>query len=110
MTPSGETRRIQLVRRCLTNWENTATPISYKKPPTCDENTSHVGGFVFLFTDAASIELRPCRDVVVDHEQVQVFFAVFLVDGADDHAAAVDAHHLAWWQVGESSSKCEMAS
>lgn len=31
----------------------------------------------------------------------QVFFAVTLVDGADDHAAAVDAHHFAWWQVGD---------
>ena len=39
--------------------------------------------------------------MVVDHEQVQVFLAVFLVDGADDHAAAVDAHHCAWWQVGD---------
>ncbi len=39
--------------------------------------------------------------MVVDDEEVQVFFAVFLVDGADDHAAAVDAHHFAWWQVGD---------
>lgn len=39
--------------------------------------------------------------MVVDHEEMQVFFAVFLVDGADDHAAAVDAHHFAWWQVGD---------
>ena len=38
------------------------------------------GGFVFLFTDAASIQLGACWDVVVDDEQVQVFFAVFLVD------------------------------
>lgn len=39
--------------------------------------------------------------MVVDHEQVQIFLAVLLVDGADDHAAAVDAHHFAWWQVGD---------
>ena len=110
MTPSGETRRIQLVRHRLTNWGNGVSPISYKNPPACDENTSHAGGFVFLFTDAASIQLGACWDVIVDDEQVQVFFAVFLVDGADDHATAVDAHHFAWWQVGESSSKCEMAS
>ena len=39
--------------------------------------------------------------MVVDDEEMQVFFAVFLIDGADDHAAAVDAHHFAWWQVGD---------
>ena len=39
--------------------------------------------------------------MVVDHQQMEIFFAVFLVDGADDHAAAVDAHHFAWWQVGD---------
>lgn len=39
--------------------------------------------------------------MIIHHQQVQVFFAVFLVDGADDHAAAVDAHHFAWWQVGD---------
>ena len=110
MTPRGKMRRIQLVRRRLTNSGNSVSPISYKNPPACDENTLHAGGFVFLFTNAASIQLGSCWDVVVDDEEVQVFFAVFLVDGADDHAAAVDAHHFAWWQIGESSSKCEMAS
>lgn len=99
-----------MVRRRLTNSGNSVSQSHTKNPPTCDENTSHAGGFVFLFNDAASIQLGPSRDVVVDDEEMQVFFAVFLVDGADDHAAAVDAHHFAWWQVGESSSKCEMAS
>lgn len=51
--------------------------------------------------ETLSIQLCTSRDVVVDHEQVQVFFTVFLVDGADDHAAAVDAHHGAWWQIGD---------
>ena len=70
-------------------------------PPTCDENTLHAGGFVFRFTDAASIQLGSRRNMVVDHQQMEIFLAVFLVDGADDHATAVDAHHFAWWQVGD---------
>ena len=49
-----------------------------------------------------SIQLRSCWDVVVDHEEVKVFFAVFLVDSADDHAAGIEAHHFLWWQVGDS--------
>ena len=49
----------------------------------------------------SSIQLGPSRDVIIHHQEMQVFFAVSLVDGADDHAAAVDAHHFAWWQVGD---------
>lgn len=49
----------------------------------------------------SSIQFRACWNVVVDHQQMEIFFAVFLVDGADDHAFGVDAHHFLWWQVGD---------
>ena len=47
------------------------------------------------------IELCTGWDVVVYHQQMERFFAVLLVHSADDHTAGVDAHHCAWWQVGE---------
>lgn len=71
---------------------------------SANKNRHHFGCLFSIasdFINALSIQLRTSRDVVVDHEQVQVFFAVFLVDGADDHAAGIDAHHGAWWQIGD---------
>ena len=54
-----------------------------------------VAGLSFL------IKLCACWDVWINHEEVELFFVVALIDGADEHAAGVDAHHWAWWQVGD---------
>ena len=37
--------------------------------------------------------------MVVDHEEVEFFFAFFFMDGREEHAAGVDAHHSSRWQV-----------
>ena len=50
------------------------------------------------------VQLCACRDVVIDHQQVQAFFAFLRVDSGDQHAAGVDAHHLAWWEVDNSDA------
>ena len=46
-----------------------------------------------------SSQLGAGGDAVVENEDVQALLARFLVDGADDHTARVDAHHLARRQV-----------
>lgn len=102
MTPSGETRRIQLVRHRLTNWENTATPISHKKPPGHVTKTRRMRAGLFFYSPMLhQYSFDPAGMWSSTMRRWQVFFAVTLVDGADDHAAAVDAHHFAWWQVGD---------
>ena len=40
-----------------------------------------------------SIQLRTGRDVVVYHQKMQLFLAIFLVDRGQEHAAGVDPHH-----------------
>ena len=48
-----------------------------------------------------SIQLCAGRDVRIDHEQVQSFFAVLLLDRAQQHAAGFDAHHRTQRRVGD---------
>ena len=47
------------------------------------------------------IQLRAGGDMGIDHQQVQLFFAVFMVDGGNQHAAGVNAHHRSGRQVGD---------
>ena len=35
----------------------------------------------------------------IDHQEMELFLLAFLVDGADQHAAALDAHHGSGWQI-----------
>ena len=51
----------------------------------------------FLFP--ASAHFGPCRDGVVHHQQVEALLALFGVDGGNQHALALLAHHLARGQV-----------
>ena len=48
-----------------------------------------------------SIQLGPCGDTVIQQEEVQPFLALLVVDGGDEHAAGVNAHHLPGGQVGD---------
>ena len=48
-----------------------------------------------------SIELRARRDAVIYHQQVQLFLTVLVVDGGNQHAAGINAHHRARRQVGD---------
>ena len=45
------------------------------------------------------IELSACRDVVVHHQQMQLFFLAALIDRGEEHTAGVDAHHRSRRQV-----------
>ena len=37
----------------------------------------------------------------IDHQQMQLFLAVFVMDGRDEHTAGVDAHHGAGREIGD---------
>ena len=50
---------------------------------------------------AKSIQLRAGGDVGIDHQKVELFLLAFLVDGAQQHAAGLDAHHGSGGQVGD---------
>ena len=44
-------------------------------------------------------EFRACGDRIVDHDEVQLFLALFRVDGGKQHAAGLETHHLSGRQV-----------
>ena len=48
-----------------------------------------------------SAEFGSGRDMRIHHEQVKLFFTVFLVNRADQHAAGFNAHHGPRGQVGD---------
>ena len=50
------------------------------------------------------IELRAGGDAVVHHQEVQAFLTFLVVDGADDHAAGVDAHHGSGRQIHDGNA------
>ena len=37
----------------------------------------------------------------IEHQEVQPFFAVFLVEGGEEHAAGFESHHGTGRQVGD---------
>ena len=47
------------------------------------------------------VQLGAGGNAIAHHEEVETFLAVLLVNGGDEHAARVDAHHLARGQVGD---------
>ena len=56
-------------------------------------------GLLFLFQSMGSIELCAGGDVRIHHQQMELFFAVFVMHGGDQHTAGVDTHHRAGRQV-----------
>lgn len=52
-----------------------------------------------------SIELRASRNMGIDHQQVQLLLAFLLVDGGEEHAAGINAHHRARRQVGDGDER-----
>ena len=56
---------------------------------------------VRLCAPAKSIQLRAGGDVGIDHQKVELLLLAFLVDGGEQHAAGLDAHHGSGGQVGD---------
>ena len=48
-----------------------------------------------------SIELCACRNVRINHQQMQLFLAVFVMHGGDEHTAGIDTHHRSRRQIGD---------
>ncbi len=65
---------------------------------TADERSCSAA--VFYFSGVGiSVQLCAGGDMRIDLQQVELFFLAFLMNGADQHAAGIDAHHLARRQV-----------
>ena len=47
-----------------------------------------------------SMQLCAGRDVVIDHQKMKLFLAVFLVHRGQEHAAGVDPHHRSRREIG----------
>ena len=84
---------VQRLRRCF------PVPLAQKRAPSAERTLFRY----FL------IQLCAGGDVGIHHQQMELFFAVFVMHGGDQHAAGVDAHHLARGQVDDGdSSKVEI--
>ena len=59
----------------------------------------HLGFLRDVCGSMRSVQLRAGGDVRVDHQQVQPFFTVLLVEGGEEHAAGFKPHHGSGWEV-----------
>ena len=48
------------------------------------------------------IELCTCGDMVIDHEEVELFFAFFFVNCTKEHTAGVNTHHCSRRKICDS--------
>ena len=54
---------------------------------------------VAIYQSSFLVQLRAGRNRRIHHQKMEPFLVAFLVDGADQHAAGIDAHHLSGRQV-----------
>ena len=52
-----------------------------------------------------SVHLCPGGDVVVQHQQMQLFLTLLVVDGGDQHPAGLNAHHGTGRQIGDGKQR-----
>ena len=48
------------------------------------------------------VELCTCRNVVINHQKMKLFFAFFFVNSTEEHTARVNAHHSSRWKICDS--------
>ena len=65
----------------------------------------HLGFLRGVSDDIRLVQLRAGRDVRVNHEQVQPFFAVLLVDSGKQHTAGFETHHRSGREVGDRNKR-----
>ena len=73
-----------------------------KHPSQIDSEKECLEGFLPMIFPG-SIELGACRDVVIHHQKMQLFFIAVLlvVDCGKQHATGIDAHHLPRREIGD---------
>ncbi len=49
------------------------------------------------------IELCTCRNVVIYHQKMKLFFAFFFMNSTEEHTARVNAHHSSRWKICDSN-------
>ena len=48
------------------------------------------------------VELCTCRNVVINHQKMKLFFAFFFMNSTEEHTARVNAHHSSRWKICDS--------
>ena len=66
--------------------------LPHKKERYASSDSSE-SAYLSIFILDCLVQLRARRDVVVHHEKMKLFLPVALVDGREQHAAGLDAHH-----------------
>lgn len=71
-------------------------------PSQIDSEKECLEGFLPIIFPG-SIELGTCRDMVIDHQKMKLFFIAVLlvVDCGKQHATGIDAHHLPRREIGD---------
>ena len=49
------------------------------------------------------VELCTCRNVVIYHQKMKLFFAFFFMNSTEEHTARVNAHHRSRWKICDSN-------
>ena len=68
-------------------------------------NKKHPGFLRGVRGDIRLVQLRACRDMRVNHEQVQSFLAVLLVNSGEQHTAGFETHHCSGREVGDRNKR-----
>ena len=55
--------------------------------------------FQFWMLFRLLVQLRSCRNTIIQHQQIQSFVSVVLVHRTDQHSLGVDTHHLPGRQI-----------
>lgn len=65
----------------------------------------HLGFLRGVRGDIRLVQLRAGRDVRINHEQVQPFFAVLLVDSGEQHTAGFETHHRSGREIRDRNER-----
>ena len=47
------------------------------------------------------VQLCTSRDVVINHQKMELFFSLFLMDCTEEHSTGFNSHHGSRWQVSD---------
>ena len=57
--------------------------------------------FFPAYTNRFLVHLSACRDGRIYHQEMEFFLIALLMNGTDQHAAGIDAHHGSRWKIGD---------
>ena len=94
---SNEVRSVYLVKRYIFTSRRLASPCVFRLMSVFASAHRRKAQFLIL------IELCTCRNVVINHQKMKLFFAFFFVNSTEEHTARVNAHHSSRWKICDSN-------